>query len=119
FFRDGIPAARLDEEEAALTSAVRGLLQVLGRIERGIIRLPFVLQADRLILAREPRNVVLVERAVFEFRRLEFALGLADEMVDLVREDAIDFELDHRDAARTDREFALAAQGEEPAVTLD
>ena len=103
FFRDWVPRARLQEEQAALAAAVRGFLEILREIERGIVRLPFVLERDRLVFARDPRNVVLVERRVLEFRRLEFALRLADEMVDLRGENAIDLELDHGHAAGPDR----------------
>ena len=40
-------------------------------------------------------------------------------MVDLGGENAIDLELDHRHATRSDREFAFAAESEQPAVALD
>ena len=43
FFPDRVPAARFQEEKAAFAAAVRRLLQMLGKIERGIVRLPFVL----------------------------------------------------------------------------
>ena len=56
---------------------------------------------------------------VLELRRLEFAFGLADQVIDLGREDAVDFKLDHRHAARPDRELPFAAQGEQSAITLD
>ena len=82
---------------------------MLREIERGIIRLPFVLQIDRLVFTRDARDVVLIEGTVLEFGGLECAFGLADQMIDLVGSDPIDFEFDHWHAARTDRKFVFAA----------
>ena len=49
----------------------------------------------------------------------KFAVRLANEMIDLVREDPCDLVFDLADAARLDREFAFAVQGEQAAVALD
>ena len=56
---------------------------------------------------------------MLEIGRLKFAFRLANEMIDLVGRDAIDLELDYRHTARTDRDFALAAQREQAAIPLD
>ena len=61
FLLDRVPFSRRDEKEAALAPAVRRLLEMTGEIEGGIVRLKFVLKIDRLMFARDPRNVVLVE----------------------------------------------------------
>ena len=54
-----------------------------------------------------------------EFRVLEIRPWSGNEMIDLGRRDAGDFILDLADAARPDRELALAAEREHSAVALD
>src|SRR2546423_3374759 len=64
-----IPAARAQEEEPALASAVRRFLQLLGKIERGIICFPFILERDRLVFDPDPGNIFLIEQMrIFELR---------------------------------------------------
>src|SRR6266576_7045048 len=89
-----------------------------GEVEGGIVRPKLVLEIDRLMLERDPRNVFLVEVAE-EFRVLEAAVGLRDEMIDLVGSDAGDFVFDLAPAARFDRELTLAMEREDSAVALD
>src|SRR5207245_1664352 len=53
---------------------------------------------------------------IAKFRILEFALGLANEVIDLGGSNARDFEFDRRQRARTDRQFPFAAQCEQAAL---
>ena len=117
-FLHRIPFSRAHEKEAALAPAVGRHLEMTGEVEGGIVRPKFVLDIDRLMLERDPRNVFLVELAK-EFRVLETAVGLRDEMIDLVRGDAGDFVFDLGDGARFDREFALAVERENSALALN
>ena len=110
---------RANEKEAAFAPAVGRHLEMTGEVKGGIVRLPFVLERDRLVLPGNARNIVLVEGGVLEFRRLEFALCLANQVIDLGGENAIDLKLDHGHAARSDGEFAFAAESEQTAVALD
>src|SRR5690242_13597029 len=54
-----VPTARAQKEKAALASAIGGFLQLFGKIECGIVRLPFVLNRDWLVLNRDARNIFL------------------------------------------------------------
>ena len=96
-FLHRIPLSRANEKQAALASAVSWQPKMTGEIEGGIVRLKFVLEIDRLMLERDPRNVFLVELTE-KFRVFEIAVGLGDEMIDLVRGDAGDFVFDLGDA---------------------
>ena len=58
-----IPAARGQKEKAALAPAVRRFAEMLGEIERGVVRLPFVFHRDRLMLERNPRDIFLLKIA--------------------------------------------------------
>ena len=69
-FLDRIPLSRAHEKQAALAPAVRRHLEMTGKIEGGIVRPKFVLEIDRLMLERDPRNVFLVELTE-EFRVFE------------------------------------------------
>ena len=100
---DRVPAARRQEKEAALAPTINRFAQMLGKIERGIVRFPFVFQSDRLVLEGNARDVFLIEDSrVLKPRMLKFALGLANEMVDLIGGDARDFIFDCRQTAGTD-----------------
>src|SRR6266496_4922178 len=55
FFCDWIPAARGQEEKAALTPAVGRFAQLLGKLERRIICFPLVFERNRLLLHPDPR----------------------------------------------------------------
>src|SRR5947207_1373708 len=75
---DRVPAARRQEKEPALAPAVDWFAKMLGKIERGIVRFPFVFQGDRLVLEGNARNVFLIENSrILKPRMLEFSLGLA------------------------------------------
>ena len=56
---------------------------------------------------------------IAKFRVLEFALALANEVIDLGGSNARDFEFDRRQSAGTDRQFPFAAQREQAALTFD
>src|SRR5436190_10861891 len=56
---------------------------------------------------------------IAKFRVLEFALRLANQVVDLRGRDARDFVLDRRQAAGADRQFPLTTQREQSALAFD
>src|SRR5205809_7017069 len=56
---------------------------------------------------------------IAKFRVLEFALRLANQVVDLRGRDARDFVLDRRQAARADRQFPFTTQREQSALAFD
>ena len=118
FFFTGSHSRARTKKETALAPAIGRQLEMTGEIEGGIVGPKLVLEIDRLMLDRDARDVFLVELAK-EFRVLETAVGLRDEMVDLVRSDAGDLVFDDADAARLDRELALAAERENAAAALD
>src|ERR1051326_6496113 len=104
----GVPTSSAQKEKPPLTPAVRGFLQLLGEIERGIVRLPFVLNCDWLMLNRDSRNIFLIEEVrVLEVGILELALGLADKVIDLRGRDPRDFIFNRVQPARADRQFLL------------
>src|SRR5207249_11555014 len=98
-----VPAARRQEKKPALAPAVDWFAKMLGKIERGIVRFPFIFQGDRLVLEGNARNVFLIENSrILKPRMLDFSLGLTDQMVDLIGRDARDFIFDCRQTAGTD-----------------
>ena len=91
-----------------------------GKIERGVIRLELVFEMDRLLLLRNPGDVLLVEISRIEkLGVLKISLGLADEMVDFYSGHAGDLVFDHLHSARFDRELAFTVHGEHAAAALD
>ena len=95
-----VPTARGEKEKAALAPAIRWFAKMLGKIKRRIIRFPFVFDCNWLLLQPDTRDIFLIEQmGIAKFRVFEFALGLADEMVDLTRSDTRDFKFDARQSA--------------------
>ena len=120
FFFSGSQPRAVTKEETALASAVGRFAQMLGEIERRIVRFPFVLERDGLMLERDARNVFLVEEiGVVEMRMLEFSFGLADEMIDLRRGNTRNLIFDRAQSAGTDRQLSFAAEREQSALAFD
>src|SRR5205809_7032435 len=118
FFAGSQP--RGQEEKAALAAAICWFAKVLREIERGVIGLPFVIHCDRLLLNRNARDVFLVKvLRRTELRVLEFAFGLANEMVDLSCSNARNFKFDRPQSACTDRQFPVAVQRQQTALTFN
>ena len=118
FVRLRVPSFCAQKEKPAHGASIGGNREVRGKIERRVICRKPAAHRDRLLFLREHGDIFRIERSVEKFRVLKISFGLADEVVDLVGADAGDLVVDAGDAARFHREFSLAAQREEPALTL-
>ena len=113
-----IPAAGRQEEEALAVQSFGGL-EMAGEVERRIIRVQRIAHVDGLRLGGDARQVLLVEAVAQEGGLLEVAFRLAGEVVDLGGGHARDLVADARHAARLQREFPFAAEGQQAALALD
>jgi hypothetical protein len=110
----------LEEKEAVHGGAVWGLSgEMFGEVESGEVWFKFIFKLDGLALGGDAGDVFLSEAGTPEAGILEFAGGLADEVIDLIGGDATDLVVDFVNAAGADGEFAFAADGEDATVTLD
>ena len=100
--------------------AVWGLSgEMFGEVESGEVWFKFIFKLDGLAFGGDAGDVFLSEAGTPEAGILEFAGGLADEVIDLIGGDATDLVVDFVNAAGADGEFAFAADGEDAAVSLD